>query len=189
MAAKKALWKNFLLSNPDFEVSNNYLAKIKDLASQSHPFTSMFEEISKNHGIAMISLDLTESSIQLFHHNQVIGGNWENPSKLFVSICGFNQSFGLSSSDSQKIRQIDQSKSSLLCRSNGLCYSRVAWRRHEDFSESRIPLHEHHPYSTYSDENLPILNRLYPGLCSKSILWNDVRTWLENAKFKWYVKQ
>ncbi|MFN9959687.1 MAG: hypothetical protein ACK55I_41920, partial [bacterium] len=92
MAAKKALWKNFLLSNPDFKVSNNYLAKIKDFASQSHPFTSMFDGISKNHGSAMISLDPTESSIRLFHHNQVIGGNWENPSKLFVSICGFDHS-------------------------------------------------------------------------------------------------
>jgi len=40
----------------------------------------------------MISLDPSESSIQLFHHNQIIGKTWDNPSKLFVSICGFDKS-------------------------------------------------------------------------------------------------
>lgn len=92
MSALKSSWKHFLLSNPEFETSNNFLAKIKELSDPAVLFDSSFEEISKNPGIAMISLDPSESSIQLFHHNQIIGGTWDNPSKLFVSICGFDKS-------------------------------------------------------------------------------------------------
>jgi hypothetical protein len=122
----------------------------------------MFDGISKNHGSAMISLDPTESSIRLFHHNQVIGGNWENPSKLFVSICGFDHSACPVQIAKKSVKSIKAKVPSFV---------EVMDRAiHEDFSESRIPLHEHHPYSTYSDENLPIPNRLYPRLCSKSIL-------------------
>jgi len=92
MSALKSSWKHFLLSNTEFETSNNFLAKIKELSDPAVLFDSSFEEISKNPGIAMISLDPSESSIQLFHHNQIIGKTWDNPSKLFVSICGFDKS-------------------------------------------------------------------------------------------------
>jgi len=33
-------------------------------------------EISKNPGIAFISLDASEEKIQLFHHVSVLGGSW-----------------------------------------------------------------------------------------------------------------
>ncbi len=57
MLALKASWKNYLLSNPDFEVSNKFLPKIKDLSTTTSSFESVFEEVSKNHGIAFIALD------------------------------------------------------------------------------------------------------------------------------------
>jgi len=56
------------------------------------PFEDAFEMISKNPGISFNALDPTESSIQLFHHCQVIGGTWASPTKTFVSILGFDNS-------------------------------------------------------------------------------------------------
>jgi len=92
MSSFKASWKNFLLSNPEFEKSNNHLPKILALSDPIEPFESVFEEISKNHGISLISFDPSESEIQLFHHNQIIGRSWDNPKKYFTSIRGSDNS-------------------------------------------------------------------------------------------------
>jgi hypothetical protein len=50
------------------------------------PFLTCFEEISKNQGIFFLSLDPTESHLQLFHHGVVIGKSW----KKLVSILGLD---------------------------------------------------------------------------------------------------
>jgi hypothetical protein len=92
MSSFKASWKNYLLSNPEFEKSNNHLPKILALSDPIEPFESVFEEISKNHGISLISFDPSESEIQLFHHNQIIGRSWDNPKKYFTSIRGSDNS-------------------------------------------------------------------------------------------------
>jgi hypothetical protein len=68
------------------------LARILALSNPIAPFDKVFEEISKNNGISLISFDPSESEIQLFHHNQIIGGSWENPKKLLASIHGFDNS-------------------------------------------------------------------------------------------------
>jgi hypothetical protein len=88
MSTFKKLWKNYLLSNPDLDVSNKHLRRIKDLSSPQYQFETLFEEIAKNKGISFIFLDPTESFIQLFHHCHIIGGSWANPSKTFVGILG-----------------------------------------------------------------------------------------------------
>ena len=75
MSSFKASWKNFLLTNKDFESSNEHLTKIKELADPGSNFEVTFEIVSKNPGIAFISFDPTESSIQLFHHCHVTGGS------------------------------------------------------------------------------------------------------------------
>jgi hypothetical protein len=77
---------------PDLEASNNYLAKIKDLAVPTADFEEVFEIVSKNPGIAFIALDPSESSIQLFHHCHVFGGSWSSPTKSFVGILGADES-------------------------------------------------------------------------------------------------
>jgi len=92
MSALKSSWKNFLLSNPEFEASNNHIPQILSLSDPALPFKDMFDEISKNHGISLISFDPSESEIQLFHHNQIVGGSWENPKKVLASIRGFDNS-------------------------------------------------------------------------------------------------
>jgi hypothetical protein len=91
MSSSKKSWKQFLLSNPDLDVSNNYFLEVKELSSPGIPFDVSFEEISKNQGISFISIDPMESFIQLFHHCHVIGGGWNNPAKTLVSILGLEK--------------------------------------------------------------------------------------------------
>jgi hypothetical protein len=43
MSALKNSWKNYILSNPDLDSSNNHFAKIKDLADPSYDFEEVFE--------------------------------------------------------------------------------------------------------------------------------------------------
>jgi hypothetical protein len=45
-------------------------------------------EISKNPGIAFISLDASEEKIQLFHHVSVLGGSWTEEKEKLVGILG-----------------------------------------------------------------------------------------------------
>jgi hypothetical protein len=92
MSSFKSSWKHFLLSNPEFAFSNNHISKIKELSDPAKPFEDSFEEISKNNGISFISFDPSRTEIQLFHHNQIVGGNWENPNKIMASIRGFDNS-------------------------------------------------------------------------------------------------
>jgi len=92
MSPFKNSWKQFLLSNHELDVSNKHILKIRDLCAPGTPFEGAFEIISKNSGISFISLDPMESSIQLFHHCQVIGGTWVSPTKTFVCILGFDNS-------------------------------------------------------------------------------------------------
>jgi hypothetical protein len=82
----KNSWKNNLLSNPELDISNKHLSKIKELSDPATPFGISFEEMSKNQGISFICFDPTETFIQLFHHCHVLGGSWSNPTKVFLSI-------------------------------------------------------------------------------------------------------
>jgi hypothetical protein len=45
MSTFKASWKNFLLSNPEFEDSNNHFTKIKELSDPGANFETTFEII------------------------------------------------------------------------------------------------------------------------------------------------
>jgi hypothetical protein len=42
--------------------------------------------ISKNDGIAFLSLDPSESELQLFHHGTTLGGSWTNSERQLVTI-------------------------------------------------------------------------------------------------------
>jgi len=94
MSSFKVSWKNFLLTNPELETSNNHLMKFKDLVDPNSNFEVSFEIVSKNPGIAFISFDPTESSIQLFHHCHIKGGSWASPYKSLISILGVDDSAG-----------------------------------------------------------------------------------------------
>lgn len=88
MSSFKKSWKQFLLSNKELEVSNNYFRKIKELSDPGIAFEVSFVLISKNQGISFICVDPTESFIQLLHNCHVLRGGWDNPSKILVSILG-----------------------------------------------------------------------------------------------------
>jgi hypothetical protein len=88
MPSFKQLWKNYLLSNPDLDVSNEHFVQIKQLSSLQISFETSFEEISKNNGISFICFDPTEKFIQLLHHCHVIGGSWSNLLKTYVCVLG-----------------------------------------------------------------------------------------------------
>jgi hypothetical protein len=86
-------WKDYFANNKAFDSSNAHLVKIKNSVNTSTPFVSSFEEISKNPGVAFLSLDPLESYLQLFHHGAIIGGSWGSPSKIWVSILGFDDTY------------------------------------------------------------------------------------------------
>jgi len=92
MSSFKNSWKNYILSNPELDISNKHLAKIKELSDPATPFGISFEEISKNQGISFICLDPTETFIQLIHHCHVLGGSWSNPNKILLGILGSDKS-------------------------------------------------------------------------------------------------
>jgi len=72
----------------ELDLSNVHMDKIKRASSHSTTFPKAFEEISKNEGVAFLSLDPTETHLQILHHGLVLGGNWNSPSKKLVAILG-----------------------------------------------------------------------------------------------------
>jgi hypothetical protein len=70
----------------DLEASDLVLTKIKDAVSPSIPFIDSFITIPKNDGISFLSLDPSESKLQLFHDGIILGGSWTNPKKQLVTI-------------------------------------------------------------------------------------------------------
>jgi hypothetical protein len=92
MSSFKNSWKNYLLSNPELDISNKHLSKIKELSDPAISFGTSFEEISKNQGISFICFDPTETFIQLIHHCHVLGGSWSNPNKVLLGILGSDMS-------------------------------------------------------------------------------------------------
>ncbi len=85
-----ASWKDYFSSNKSLDSSNNHLVQIRNSVGPSIPFKTSFEEISKNKGISFLSLDPTESHMQLFHHGAIFGGSWNSPSTQLVSVLGFD---------------------------------------------------------------------------------------------------
>jgi hypothetical protein len=88
--SKISTWKQVFLQNKELDLSDNYLKRIKKASNHQAVFAKSFEAISKNDGIAFLTLDPTESHLQLLHHGNVLGGNWANPTKKMVAILGLN---------------------------------------------------------------------------------------------------
>jgi len=83
-------WKDIILSDNARDSSNAFLPKIKAVVGPLIPFVDSFDEISKNQGIAFLSLDPSETQLQLFHHGTILGGSWSSPSKQLVSVLGID---------------------------------------------------------------------------------------------------
>jgi hypothetical protein len=79
-------WKSYFANSKHLDSSNLVLKQIRDSISPSTPFSESFESISKNDGMAFISLDPSETEIQLFHHGTILGGSWTCPDKHFITI-------------------------------------------------------------------------------------------------------
>ncbi len=54
-------WKDIILSDNARDSSNAFLPKIKAVVGPLIPFVDSFDEISKNQGIAFLSLDPSET--------------------------------------------------------------------------------------------------------------------------------
>ncbi len=78
------------------------LDKIRATVDTSISFEKSFEAISKNPGVTLLSLDPTETSLQLFHHPSIVGGSWAHPVMKLVAISGFD-------SDTKPIQLISKS--------------------------------------------------------------------------------
>jgi hypothetical protein len=65
------------------------LDRIKNAINPSLSFEKSYEEFSKNPGVTLLSLDPTETHLQLFHHPQIIGGSWISPDTKLVAVLGF----------------------------------------------------------------------------------------------------
>jgi hypothetical protein len=76
-----ASWKSYFHTRKELDASNLVLSKIKDAVSPSIHFIDSFETISKNEGIAFLSLDPSD-----FHHGVILGGSWANPERQLVAI-------------------------------------------------------------------------------------------------------
>jgi hypothetical protein len=81
-------WKDYFLKSKNLSYSNLLLEKIRKSVDPSRPFSSSVLEISKNPGIAFISLDASEEKLQLFHHVAVIGGSWTMEKEMLVGVLG-----------------------------------------------------------------------------------------------------
>jgi hypothetical protein len=79
-------WKSYFSSKKELDKSDQMLSKIKEPVSVLTDFTESFETISKNDGISFLSLDSSESEMQIFHHGTMIGGSWSDPEKHLITI-------------------------------------------------------------------------------------------------------
>jgi hypothetical protein len=83
-----SIWKKFFLMKADSDSLDRHLQKIKKASSHTASFPKSSEEFSKNEGISFLILDPSETQIQLLHHGQDFGGNWNSPTKKLVAILG-----------------------------------------------------------------------------------------------------
>jgi hypothetical protein len=75
---KASNWKQFSLSSSGFNYPTNILLKVKAAGAAGNSAEKIFTDFSRNPGIAFLSLDASESKLQLFHHPTILGGSWMN---------------------------------------------------------------------------------------------------------------
>jgi hypothetical protein len=100
-------------------------------------FINSFEEISKNQGISFLSLDPTESYMQLFHHGTIIGGSWDSPSKQLVSVLGFD-------SDAKPIQIVQKSIKDIKTKSHSVEELAIGLQTLDSFEQLKNPKLELH---------------------------------------------
>jgi hypothetical protein len=81
-------WKDYFLKTKQASYSNFLLAKIRDSVNPPRPFLESNLEISKNPGIALLSMDASEEKLQLFHSVSIIGGSWTDNKVRLVGALG-----------------------------------------------------------------------------------------------------
>jgi hypothetical protein len=87
-----ALWKDAFLTKKYLDLSKFHLGKIIAVGGPKTSITTSFDEISKNPGVALLSLDSSEEKLQLFHHPKVFGDSWSSSEKQLVAILGTDTS-------------------------------------------------------------------------------------------------
>jgi hypothetical protein len=82
--------KDTFVQKQHWDYSNKLLEKLKNSISASIDFKKSFNEILKNQGLTLLSLDPMESQLQLFHHPQIIGRSWTSSDRKVVAALGFD---------------------------------------------------------------------------------------------------
>ncbi len=128
-------WKDIFTSNKHWDYSNSLLDKIKTTVSSDKPFVQSFEEISKNPGVTLLSLDPTESQPQLFHHPQIVGGSWTSPDKKMAAVLGFD-------SDAKPVQLVSKSIKDIKCKSFSVDEFAVAMEEPDSLKSIKNARHE-----------------------------------------------
>jgi hypothetical protein len=81
-------WKELFLSPTKFDYTNSELRHLKKSIDPDVDFSESFEAISKNQSISFLSLDPTETKLEIFHHPVVLSGSWNNPDKKLIALLG-----------------------------------------------------------------------------------------------------
>jgi hypothetical protein len=144
---------SYFHTRKDLDTSNLVLTKIKDAASPSIPFIDSFETISKNDGIVFISLDPSESELQLFHHGVILGGSWTYPEKQLVTIIA-------SDNDSKPIQILPKFIKDFKCKTNSADDFIACLANAEKFANLKNPKTD-----LYNKNIIPI-----PNLLTKAFL-------------------
>jgi hypothetical protein len=104
-------WKDIFAHNQHWDYLKKMLDKIKNTVPTSTNFEQSFDDISKNPGVTLLSLDPMESQLQLFHHPQIVGGSLISPATKIVAVLGFD-------SDAKPVQLVSKSIKVFKCKSN-----------------------------------------------------------------------
>jgi hypothetical protein len=88
--SRLADWKDYFIKSKKFDYLNNNLVQLRETIDPASEILKNFEDVSKHPGVCFLSLDPSESKLQLFHHPTVIGGSWKEPTKRMIAFVDYD---------------------------------------------------------------------------------------------------
>ena len=125
-------WKDLFIQSDKFYHLDSKIKQLKNLIEPASDISKSMDKVSKNPGICLLSLDPTESKLQLFHYTTTIGGSWDNPKKRVTTFVDFNFDAHPMAIVSKSIREV-RAKSHSIHEFSLCCTSE------DDFNQLRNP--------------------------------------------------
>jgi hypothetical protein len=138
------------VENNTLDKSIEQLDNIKSSTGPDIPFEESFLEISKNLRVSFLSLDPSESQIQLFHHGLILGGSWSAPSKQLIMLVG-------TEIESKPVQLVQRSIQDITTKSFSIedfAMSLEGYFRKSENSQVIIPLQKHYSNPKLSDQDI-----------------------------------